>query len=114
MSINPGDTQLTRIFGAYSSAASIVSEITPAFAAEYGPSNRVGRTPHTDAWFTMQPPRSRISGTAARMPWNVPARLTPTIFGPLGVRVLVERHRGADAGVVEQHREPAERRRPRR
>src|SRR3954466_901674 len=78
--MNPGETQFTRIAGAYSSAASIVSEMTPAFAAEYGPSNRVGRIPETGAWFTMQPPESRINGTAARMPWNVPARLTPTIF----------------------------------
>ena len=65
VSMKPGDTQFTRISGAYSSAAAIVSEITPAFAAEYGLSKRVGRTPVRDATFTMQPRDSLRNGIAA-------------------------------------------------
>ena len=42
------------------------------------PRSESGRTPLTDAWFTMLPPCSRISGTAARIPWNVPVRFTST------------------------------------
>ena len=34
----PGDTVLSRMVGAYSSAAAAVSATTPAFAAAYGPS----------------------------------------------------------------------------
>jgi hypothetical protein len=76
----PGETQFTRMSGPYSSAADIVSAMTPAFAALYGPSPRVGRIPDTDAMFTIDPPPvARSSGTAARIPAKVPYRLTRMI-----------------------------------
>ena len=52
---------------------------------------------------------SRMSGTAARIPWKVPARLTSRSRLHSASGVLVQRHRRPDPGVVEQHREPAER-----
>ena len=52
----PGATQLTRTVGPYSSAPLLVSEITPALAAEYAASLRVAASPDTDALFTMAPP----------------------------------------------------------
>ena len=56
--MNPGDTQLTRTRGAHSRAAEAVRAITAAFAAEYGASPRVGRTPDTLATFTTAPGRA--------------------------------------------------------
>jgi len=74
LAANPG------YLAALSGAADMVSAITPAFAALYGPSPRVGLTPDTDAMFTIEPPpEARSSGTAARMPANVPYRFTRTI-----------------------------------
>ncbi len=65
----PGATQLTRTVGPYSSAPLLVSAITPALAAEYAASLRVGVIPETDALFTIAPPPlASMSGTAARMP----------------------------------------------
>ena len=59
---NPGETQLTRIVGASSSAAAWVSATTAALAAEYGASPRVGRTPDTLATLTIAPapPRAAV------------------------------------------------------
>src|SRR3954469_21282002 len=77
VAIKPGDTQLTRIVGAYSTAAVIVRFTTPAFAAEYGASPDSGRCAFRDALLTMlPPPDSSIRGMAARMQWKVPVRFT--------------------------------------
>ena len=46
--IIPGDTALTRIVGAYSSAAEAVSAATAALAAAYGASPAAGRVPEID------------------------------------------------------------------
>ena len=57
-------------WGASSSAALAVSAITPAFAAEYGPSPVVGRMPVSEALVTMLPPpaleQERAGGADAR------------------------------------------------
>src|SRR5581483_9038924 len=77
VSMSPGDTQLTRIAGAYSSAAVIVRLTTPALAAEYGASPESGCTTLADALLTMHPrPDSSMSGITARMQLNVPVRFT--------------------------------------
>ena len=47
--IIPGETELTRIVGAYSSAAFAVSAMTAALAAEYGASPAAGRVPEIEA-----------------------------------------------------------------
>ena len=54
--IIPGDTALTRMRGAYSSAALAVSATTATFAAEYGASPAAGRVPEIDAVDTIAPP----------------------------------------------------------
>ena len=73
-----GATAFTRMDGASSTAAVWVRLSTPALAAEYGPSPRVGRMPVSEALFTIDPPpASSMIGAAARMPWKVPVRLTP-------------------------------------
>ena len=73
MWIIPGDTALTRIVGAYSSAAVAVSAATAALAAEYGASPAAGRVPEIDAVDTIAPPpAARMSGAAALKPWNTP------------------------------------------
>ncbi len=64
--MKPGDTQLTRTCGAHSRAADRVRAITAAFAAEYGASPRVGRSPDTLAMFTTAPPAWRSFGALAR------------------------------------------------
>ena len=70
VSIMPGATQLARIVGASSSAALAVSAITPALAAEYGPSPRVGRMPVSEALLTIAPgaglEQDRAGGPDAR------------------------------------------------
>ncbi len=73
----PGDTALTRMDGAYSSAADAVSAATAALLAAYGPSPAAGRVPLMDAVLTMEPPPpcSRC-GAAARIPAQTPVRLT--------------------------------------
>jgi hypothetical protein len=76
--IMPGATAFTRTAGASSTAAVWVRLRTPALAAEYGPSPRVGRRPVSDALFTMDPrPASSMIGAADRIRWKVPVRLTP-------------------------------------
>ena len=73
----PGATQLTRTVGPYSSAPLLVSAITPALAAEYAASLRVGMRPDTDALLTIVPrPASSMSGTTERVALNVPVRFT--------------------------------------
>ena len=68
VSISPGDTQLTLMAGAYSTAAVIVRLTRPAFAAEYGASPGKGRNAFSDALLTTQPPpEESISGMTARM-----------------------------------------------
>ena len=52
----PGATQFTRTVGPYSRAPLLVSAITPALAAEYAASLRVGVMPETDAMLTIAPP----------------------------------------------------------
>ncbi len=75
----PGATQFTRTLGAASIAADWVRAITPALAAEYGPSPIVGRIPVSEATFTTVPPRPAIiRGSTARRQVKVPFRLTPT------------------------------------
>ena len=77
--IMPGETALTRIVGAYSSAALAVSATTAAFAAEYGASPADGR-PEIDAVLTIAPPPpARMCGTAALKPWKTPVRLRSTM-----------------------------------
>jgi hypothetical protein len=77
--IMPGETALTLIAGAYSSAAVAVRAATPAFDAAYGASPADGRVPLIDAVLTMlPPPRASITGAAARMPCHTPVRLTLT------------------------------------
>ena len=56
VAIMPGDTALTRIVGAYSSAADAVSATTAALAAAYGASPAAGRVPEIDAVDTIAPP----------------------------------------------------------
>src|SRR3954468_1690748 len=73
VAMSPGDTQLTRIVGAYSTAAVIVRFTTAAFAAEYGASPDNGRSALSDALLTMlPPPPSSMRGITARRQWNVP------------------------------------------
>ena len=80
VAIIPGDTALTRIDGAYSSAADAVSAATAAFAAAYGASPAAGRVPEIDAVDTIAPPPdSRMSGATALNPWNTPVRLSVTM-----------------------------------
>ncbi len=67
--IIPGDTALTRIVGAYSSAADAVSAATAAFPAAYGASPAAGRVPEIDAVETIAPPPpSSMIGATAFMP----------------------------------------------
>src|SRR4051794_5753127 len=80
VAIIPGDTALTRIDGAYSSAADAVSAATAAFAAAYGASPAAGRVPEIDAVdTTAPPPDSKISGATALNPWNTPVRFRVTM-----------------------------------
>src|SRR5256885_2125602 len=81
VAMRPGDTQFTRIVGAYSSAAVIVRFTRPAFAAEYGASPDSGRRALSDELFTMLPPaESSIRGITARMQLNAPGRFTAMTF----------------------------------
>ena len=65
----PGDTALTRIVGAYSSAAEHVSAATAALAAAYGASPAAGRVPEIDAVDTIAPPPpASMIGATALMP----------------------------------------------
>src|SRR5260221_4145304 len=74
----PGHTQFTRMRSpAYSTAATRVRLITPAFDAPYGAAYGHAVTPATDAVLMMlPPPRPRIAPTAALIPLNVPMRWT--------------------------------------
>src|SRR5215813_10533567 len=77
--IIPGEIELARIVGPYSSAALAVSAMTAALAALYGASPAAGRVPLIDAVLTIRPsPLASRWGTQARNPWKTPVRLIAT------------------------------------
>ena len=77
--IMPGEIELTRTVGPYSSAAFAVSAMTAALDAEYGASPAAGRVPLIDAVLTIRPsPLASRCGMQARKPWKTPVRLIAT------------------------------------
>ena len=88
----PGDTALTRIVGAYSSAAVAVSAATAALAAAYGASPADGRVPEIDAVDTIAPPPdSRMSGATGLEAVEHAGEVEVDDAVPLGELVVVDR-----------------------
>ena len=100
----PGATQLTRIVGPYSSAPLLVSAITPALAAEYAASLRVGVSPDTDALLTIAPPPG-LEHERHRGAHPVERAGEVHVDEPVPELVVdgVQRPQVAGARVVEQH-----------
>src|SRR5580692_13166682 len=73
----PGQTHLTRMPSrAYSTAATLASEMTAALVAQYGAECDHAVSPATDAVRMIDPePCGRITPTAARMPLTAPSTL---------------------------------------
>jgi len=80
VSMIPGATAFTVTpCGPSSSAAALVSEMMPAFEAEYAVARGQPVRPQSDVTFTIRPqPASVIAGAQALMHANVPVRLVLT------------------------------------
>ena len=74
-----GATAFTRTPGPTTLATSLVMWLSAALLAAYGMEDPVGRTPATEATFTIDPPASRSAGMAATDMAHVPKTLTSKI-----------------------------------
>src|ERR1700712_1837626 len=75
----PAEMVLTRTVGPYSRANAVVSALSPAFAAAYGPNRGCGiRAPDDDTLMTEPPPAATIRGPISEVSRNGPLRFPPT------------------------------------